>query len=184
MGMVVRQASRGGGVVIVLRLSALTALAFVAYAQPKDVDGWDKIHWGMTIMQARSAYGVDTQPETKDDWTLLQLRPVKFGDIRMGAQVGARLGSQKIVSVRLWSFFGVPDAAPGAGPGDFDALQSMLTKDYGPPASEETRHGENFRLLKSVRWKFPSTTIALSTEQSTSIPDIGTIYLEFTAATK
>jgi hypothetical protein len=158
--------------------------AALAIPQPKDVDGWDKIHWGMTIANARAAFKSDAQPETKDDWTLLQLPASHIGDIRMGVQVAARRGSDKIASVRLWSFFGVPEAAPTAGPGDFDALRSALIKQYGPPAAEETRHGENFRLLKSVRWTFPSTTIALSTEQSSSIPDIGNIYLEYTATAK
>ncbi len=48
---------------IAVRLGALAALAVALSGQlkPKDVDGWDKIKWGMTIAQARSAYGIEAQ---------------------------------------------------------------------------------------------------------------------------
>ena len=41
---------------IAVRLGALVALAVALFGQakPKDVDGWDKIKWGMTI--ARSSF--------------------------------------------------------------------------------------------------------------------------------
>jgi hypothetical protein len=166
-----------------VRLAALVALAVALSAQPKtqDVDGWDKIKWGMTIVQARSIYAIEAQPENSDDWTLLSLHPVKVSNIEMGVQVGARHGSEKITLVRLWSFFGLPASPPLAGPQDFDTLKAMLTGKYGAPGSEETKRGENFRLLKNVLWAFPSTSIALSLEQSASLPNLGNIFLEYTA---
>jgi hypothetical protein len=173
---------------IVLRLGALAALAVVLYGQPKpkDVDGWDKIKWGMTIADARSAYRIETQPESKDNWTLLQLNPVKIGNVEMGIQVGARLiekapGSQNITSIRLWSFFGLPSSAPLAGPQDFDTLRTVLIEKYGRPSDEEVKRGENNHLIKTVRWTFPSTSIVMTLEQSALLPNVGTIYLEYTA---
>jgi hypothetical protein len=172
--------------VIAVRLCALIALAVAlsGQARPKDVDGWDKIKWGVTIAQARFAYAVESQPESKDNWTLLDLKPVKVGAIEMGVQVGARLGSQQISLVRLWSFFGLPSSAPLAGPQDFDTLKTTLIQKYGPPDNEETKRGENFRLLKTVLWKFPSTSILLTLEQSSSLPNLGNIFLEYAEVDK
>lgn len=169
-----------------MRLTALALLALPLYGQPKDVTGWDKIKWGMSIADARSAYRLETQPERKDNWTLLQLNPVKIGNVEMGIQVGARLvekapGSGKITSIRLWSFFGLPSSAPLAGPQDFDTLRTELIQKYGHPANEEVTRGENNHLIKTVRWTFPSTSIVMTLEQSALLPNVGTIYLEYTA---
>lgn len=171
---------------IPIRFAALltVAVTLCGQAKPKDVDGWDKIKWGMTIAQARAVYAAQSQPETKDNWTLLQLNPVNLRGIKMGVEVGARQGEDKVSLVRLWSFFGVPDSAPSAGPQDFDTLRTMLIAQYGPPANEEERRGENFRLMKSVLWKFPSTSILMSLEQSSSLPNLGNIYLEYTATSQ
>jgi hypothetical protein len=168
---------------IAVRLAALTALAVALYGQtkPSDISGWDKIQWGMTLAEIRSAYDVHSDPESKDDWTLLYLNSVKISGVEMGVQVGARAGAEKVTSVRLWSFFGVPNAAPFAGPQDFDTLRTTLIQKYGHPANEETRRGENGRIIKTVLWTFPSTSIILTLEQSTSLPNLGTIYLDYTA---
>lgn len=168
---------------IAVRLGAVTAIAIALYGQPKpeDVPGWDKIEWGMTIAEVRSAYHVDTAPESNDSWTLLNLNPVKLGTIQMGVQVGARRASDKIVLVRLSLFFGLPSSAPSAGPQDFDTLKATLTKQYGPPDKEETTRGENSHLIRTVLWTFPSTSILLTLEQSASLPNLGNIYLDYTA---
>jgi hypothetical protein len=171
---------------IAVRLAAVAALAVALYGQPrpKDVDGWDKIRWGMTIAEARAAYGIDTQPESDDNWTLLKLNPVKIGGVEMGVQVGARQGTGKITLVRLWSYFGLSSSAPLAGPQDFDTLKTTLIQKYGQPANEEAKRGENFRLIKTVLWTFPSTSILMTIEQSSSLPNLGNIILDYTATDK
>jgi hypothetical protein len=177
---------------IAVRLGALAALAVALYGQtkPNDVSGWDKIRWGMTIAEARAAYDIHTQTDSKDNWTLLYLNPVKTGGVEMGVQVGARPrgekmpGGDKITTVRLWSFFGLPSSAPLSGPQDFDTLKTTLTQQYGHPADEEMKRGENNHIIKTVLWTFPSTSILLSLEQSALLPNVGTIYLDYTAAGK
>ncbi len=166
----------------VVRLAALLALAVALYSQPKDVQGWDKIRWSMTMAEVGSTYGVEAKPESKDNWTLLDLHPVKMGDVKLGVQVGASQGSDKVTLVRLWSTFGMASSAPSAGQQDFDTLRGLLIQKYGHPDNEETQRGENFRSIKTVVWKFQSTSILLSLEQSSSIPNIGNIYLDYTAA--
>lgn len=176
---------------IALRLAALAVLAIAVHGQPapkdpapQDIAGWDKIKWGMTIAEARAAYGVDTQPESHDNWTLLYLNPVKMSGVEMGVQVGARAAAGKITQVRLWSFFGVPGAAPLAGAQDFDTLRTALIQKYGHPASEDVTRGDTSHLIKTVRWKFPSTSILLMLEQSGVLPNLGNITLDYTAADK
>jgi len=163
-----------------IRLLALAGLALGLSAQPQDVHGWDKVRWGMSMEQVRAAYAIDARPETKDDWTLLELKPVKISGVELGVQVGARPGSGKVSSVRLWSYFGLSNSRPGAGAQDFDTLRTALIRQYGAPANEETRHGENFRIIKTVSWTFPSTSILMTLEASTSIPNLGNIDLLYT----
>jgi hypothetical protein len=174
---------------IAVRLCAVAALAVALYGQPKpkdpvpqDIAGWDKIKWGMTISDARSAYAVDAKSESKDNWALLELSPVKLAGVEMGVEVGAKQGGDKIALVRLWSSFGLPSSPPAAGAQDFDTLKTALIQKYGQPADEETKRGENFRLMKTVLWTFPSTSILLSLEQSASLPNLGNIYLDYTPA--
>jgi hypothetical protein len=161
----------------------LAALPFAVRGQtkPNDVDGWDKIKWGMTLAEARAAYHAGAEPQKNDTWTLLALNPVKISDVELGVQVGARHGTAKITEVTLWSVFGLPNAAPSAGPGDFDTLRTVLIQQYGRPASEEEKRGENSHLIKTVLWTFPSTSIFLKLEQSASLPNLGNIYLDYTA---
>jgi hypothetical protein len=168
---------------IAVRLGVLAAVAVALYGQskPKDVDGWDKIKWGMTVAEVRSSYGVEAQPENKDNWTLLQLNPVKVSGVEMEVQVGARQGTGKVTFVRLSSYFGLPSSPPLAGAQDFDTLRTMLILKYGNPANEETTRGENFRLIKTVLWTFPSTSVRMRLEQSSSLPNLGNIFLEYTA---
>jgi hypothetical protein len=35
--------------------------------------------------------------------------------------------------------------------------------------------------VKTVRWKFPSTSIVMTLEQSAILPNVGTIYIEYAA---
>jgi hypothetical protein len=172
-----------------VRFGMLAALAVSLYGQskdakPQDITGWDKIQWGMTIAEAASAYGVAPQPETKDDWTLLQLKPIKIAGVEVGVQVGAKSGAKGITLVRLWSYFGLANSAPGSSAQDFDTLRAALIQKYGDPAKEEMKRGENFRLIKTVLWTFPSTSIIMTLEQSSSLPNLGNIILDFTATGK
>lgn len=168
---------------MIARLILFGTLALELFAQPRpqDIDGWDKVKWGMTVDQVRAAYGVDAQPQTQDEWTLLQLQPVMLAGIEMGVQVGARQASGKVSSVRLWSYFGSPNSNPKASGRDFDPLRTFLIQKYGRPANEDETRGENGRLVKTATWKFPSTQVVLTLEQSAPLPNVGKIFLEYTA---
>lgn len=168
---------------IAVRLAVCGILTVALYGQPKpgDVDGWDKIQWGMTMAEVRAAYHLDAQPETKDGWTLLELNPVKLGGVQLGVQAGARGDDGKISSVKLWLHFGLANSPPGSSARDYDTLRSILIEKYGQPAKEETQRGENFRLIKKVSWTFPSTSILMTLEASSAIPNLGNIDIDFTS---
>ena len=137
---------------IATRIIALAALAVALYGQatPKDVDGWDKVKWGMTIAEARSAYGIAAEPVSQDNWTLLDLNPVKVAGVQMGVQLGAKQGEAgKVSLVRLWSFFGLPSSPPLAGAQDFDTLKSALVQKYGHPATEEEQERRELPIVEN-----------------------------------
>ncbi len=71
-----------------------------------------------------------------------------------------------------------------AGAQDFDTLRTALIQKYGHPASEDVTRGDTSHLIKTVRWKFPSTSILLMLEQSGVLPNLGNITLDYTAADK
>ena len=166
------------------RLGVLIAFAVALSGQipPKDVDGWGKIKWGMTLAEARSAYTVE-KTETNDYWTLLTLEPIKIDDIQMSVSVGAKHGTEKISKVKLWLYFGLADSAKFSGPQDFDTLKTLLIAKYGAPANDETKREDGDR-VKTILWTFPSTSIVLMLKQSETSPNLGAIYLDYAASDK
>jgi hypothetical protein len=101
--------------------------------------------------------------------------------VEMGVQVSARAGTDKITAITLWSYFGLVNSASSAGPQDFDTLKTLLSQEYGPPAEEKAERGLNFRSIKTVLWKFPSTSVQMTMEQSASLPHLGNLIIEYTA---
>jgi hypothetical protein len=157
------------------------AIALLGQSPPKDVYGWDKIKWGMTISEARAIYAVSTPTETSGYWTLLNIPDVKIGDISLKASVGAKHGSDQITLAALWMSFGLTKDAPRAGPEDFDTLKTLLTQKYGTPVSDETTRNVNTR-DRTVSWTFPSTSIVLAL--SLYETRLGSISLRYTAPDK
>ncbi len=136
------------------------AIVVTLSAQPKDIDGWDKIKWGMTMADARAAYSIEAQPEAGEYGTTLRLKPVRIGDISLAVSIGTKHGSEQISQVSLDQHYGFPSDPPFDGPHVFDTLKTPLIQKYGPPKNQETRR-ESHNIIKSVLWTFPSTTIVL-----------------------
>lgn len=171
------------------------AIAFVGATQgqppPKDVEGWDKIQWGMTAGAARAAYDIEDQLRineycgviTTGCWDTLALKRVKIGDISMAVSAKATHNSGRITRVSLWLSFGLPDDAPFAGPHDFDTLKTLLIQKYGIPVNEEIKR-EYGDPVRTALWVFPSTSILLKISQKESLPSLGSIDLIYTATDK
>jgi hypothetical protein len=159
---------------------ALFAVALSGQAQPRDIDGWGKIHWGMTIADASQAYVIDRH-EDNESWSQLIATPVQIGDLLMRLSFGAKHGSEQISRVRLWMNFGGRNSAANASPADFDTLKTQLIQKYGPPIDGETRT-EGTDAIKTFLWTFPSTSIRLTLTQAQGSQ--GRIDLEYDATDK
>jgi hypothetical protein len=155
-----------------LCVAALFAVALSGQAQPRDVDGWGKIHWGMMMADASQAYVIDRH-EDNESWSQLIAQPVMVGDITMRVSIGARHGSEQISRVRLWTNF-----AGTNGSQDFDTLKTQMSQKYGPPIDGDTRT-EGTNSIRTFLWTFPSTSIRLTMTLNSTSP--GRIDLEYTA---
>jgi hypothetical protein len=154
-----------------LCLAALFAVALSGQAQPRDVDGWGKIRWGMTIADASQAYVIDRH-EDNDFWSQLIAQPVTIGDIVMRVSIAAKHGSEQISRVRL---------SANSGAEDFDTLKAQLIQKYGPPIDGETRT-EGTNSIRTVLWTFPSTSIRLTLTQGPN--GQGRVEVEYNATDK
>lgn len=134
----------------------------IGQTAPKDVEGWGKIKWGMTIAEARAAYEITTQPQANPNgWTTLTLPPIKIANLEMFVDAGARPGTDKISEVNLGLGFDDPGYPSG-----FDKLKALLIQKYGPPISDETKVAQPHTLdaghtIRDVLWTFPSASITL-----------------------
>ena len=163
-----------------LCVAGMFAIALSGQAPPRDVDGWGKIHWGMTIADASQAYVIDRH-EDNEFWSQLIAQPVAIGDITMRVSFGAKHGSEQISRVRLWTNFGRRNSELSASANDFDTLKTQLIQKYGPPIDGETRT-EGTDGIRTFLWTFPSTSIRLTTTQGQN--GQGRIDLEYTATDK
>jgi hypothetical protein len=134
-------------------------IALLGQTPPKDVEGWDKIKWGMTLKEARSAYKSEAPPSGNEYWTLQWLTTIKVGDISMDANAMAKPESDHVVRVRLELIYYLHPEGP-SGPVAFDTLRTLLMQKYGTPSSDETKtkFGDP---VHDVLWTFPSTSILL-----------------------
>jgi hypothetical protein len=156
-------------------LAGMFAVTLSAQSQPRDVEGWGKIHWGMTIAEASQAYVIDRH-EDNEFWSQLIAQPVTIGDITMRVSIGAKHGSEQISRVRLSTNFRGKNAAD-----DFDTLKTQLIQKYGPPIDGETRT-EGTDGIRTFLWTFPSTSIRLTVTQGTN--GQGRIEVEYNATDK
>lgn len=150
----------------------LFAVALSGQAQQRDVEGWGKIRWGMTIADASQAYVIDRH-EDNESWSQLIAQPVMIGDITMRVSIGARHGSEQISRVRLWT-----NLSGRNGSEDFDTLKTQLIQKYGPPIDGDTRT-EGTNSIRTCLWTFPSTSIRLTVTQGPNSQ--GRIDLEYKA---
>ena len=137
---------------------SLIALAPVLNAQTvKDVDGFDKIKWGMTLQQAADAYGIENKTQTNEYWTSLELPPITVSDVKLDVGASSKPGLNKISMVSLTKVHARPFERLDP---DFDTLKTLLIQKYGQPNSDETTMKFDEK-VKTVLWVLPSTSITL-----------------------
>jgi hypothetical protein len=126
---------------IALRLYVALVFASFALAQtaPKDVYGWGKIKWGMTVTQAKAAYGPDlhdlvgTERSSQHSIERLVVDRLPIGDISLRASLYTDAGSDHITEARLQ----LPDGVTEAN-GAFHELLNLLTHKYGKPTRQNS----------------------------------------------
>ena len=125
-------------------LVCLLLFSTLALGQSKDVNGWDKIKWGMTLEQAAAAYNIGNKPERNEYWTLLNLPSITVAGINLKVHCGAKHGTDSITLVAM------NDSDPS--PEDRATIKTLLIQKYGQPNSQD----EN-----SVLWVLSSTSITM-----------------------
>src|SRR5262249_51877695 len=145
-------------------------------AQTKDVDGWDKIKWGITVAEAQAAYGRDIHTWHDEYPNELPAKVTGFRDqlvlnhlaisgVKMQATIQTLIGSESITQVRLRLEDGSKESA-------YQVLGSFLRSQYGVPtdvANEEVGAWKQH----FIRWRFPSTAIRLYWLEG--VPSSGTL---------
>lgn len=123
-------------------------LAPMALGQkPKDVDGWGKIKWNMTVGEAKAAVGSGK---------------VHIGDIKLFVTLAAAETEPDRYNaltkpVRKIALSEIASEAARSR-NDFDTLKRLLMQKYGAPNTDDER-----KPVESVAmWVFPSTTITLT----------------------
>lgn len=156
---------RSNGALGIRIVGALLVTASAAFCQPKDVDGWTRIKWGMTVAEARDAFVgqvSDPRAAAPPDAILIDrliVTDIQIGRITAEAAVQTERESNQVVAVRL--------RATGASisgtqrTNTFSTLKQLLIAKYGAPQSEDRNPHGSAGTDSRVLWLFPSTSITL-----------------------
>jgi hypothetical protein len=130
----------------------LVGLAATVFGQPKDVTGWEKVKWGMTIAQAAKASGGVIQPKPYIHMNERILIDGSFGE----AVVYSAVGSDLVSKVRVLTYPGYPgpDYTYEVRDKAYTKLRAEMVAKYGTPRKSRFYFDQ---------WRFPSTIITLST---------------------
>lgn len=140
-----------------------------AGATPKDVDGWNKVKWSMSLAEAKAA--ID------------ESQKVRVVDIELGISLSAARStpdryhalSQPVALVALTA---VTDKAQTGNA--YETVKLLLIEKYGVPVSD-TAVPDLGVLEHRASWSFPSTRIVLTWREGPQSM-IGFLELVYTAA--
>jgi hypothetical protein len=149
-----------------LRVAVLLLVtATAAVSQPKDVDGWTRIRWGMSVSEAREAFqgqASDPKVAAPPDAILVDrfvINDIQIGRITAEAAVQTELDSNQVVAVRLRA--SGASASARLRTSTFFALKHLLIAKYGAPQNEDHSPYGSGGTDTRVLWVFPSTSITL-----------------------
>jgi hypothetical protein len=146
-------------------MALLMTFVVVAAVEPRDVDGWGKIKWGMTVGQVKSAYGSQAErpdgenPDKEKFVEKLIIKKLTVGDIEMKASIASLPGSDRIVRVSLSPT--APLLTVGPGGAAYEDLKTSLIRKYGRPSNLD-KEDDGQIVAYTAKWIFPSTEITLS----------------------
>lgn len=143
--------------VVCMLLLVCCLLGEDCYAEdPKDIAGYGKSVWGMSVEEVLIAEGdrikrSDQPGKDKESTTGLSIENIEIGSNRFRAIFLFSDRDQKLAKVRL---SGLERNSQFTNARSFSTIEKLLTEKYGPPTFKQ----EN----KSVSWKFTKTSIELS----------------------
>lgn len=167
-------------------LTVALTLCSALLAQPKDVVGWGKIIWGMTVPEVKAAYEGQTEdPVAKQSArekfvTRLVIKELMVGDIQMTVKINSLSGSDRMSMVMLSAI--PPQLKVVVGRSAYQSLKTSLTQKYGLPAYVDQVDRDGLA-IRTSRWIFPSTEILLHWMESERF-DWGYLDLYYTSADK
>ena len=164
-------------IVIVFLFCILNELSFAQ--RPQDIDGWNKVKWGMTEEEIMNVYGVqvrksNTQPG-ETFYSNLELDNLSITNNPFRVTFFMDNKTKKLVFVRLtpnrdkYSYGDLQEKLPNINPlllelaktrAIFDDLEKELIGKYGKPDYISDKPSK-FMNTQERTWYFPSTTIKL-----------------------
>jgi hypothetical protein len=152
-------------VFVSLLLGVLVACAIATLGQesPKDVKGWGKVKWDMTVTQAKESYPDAKPSERKEEGPTvgyvekLVIKDFALGDLSMKVSIETRPKSDLVKAVSLEPGCQERISCTANLGGTYSHLKDSLTQKYGQPTDQEKdRDGAS-----SATWTFRSTVIKL-----------------------
>lgn len=127
--------------VLLTALLLLIAGSVYAASKPSDVYGWDKLKWGMTGEEIKSAYDKDIkvhkarQDEKEGLYSDLELTGIAIGGVPFRASLWMNAATKKLTKIVF-----VPKGEPAgyAWAETFIKVEEDLVSRYGDPDKEET----------------------------------------------
>ena len=168
------------------------ALAGLASGQtkPKDVYGWRKVTWGMTVADAKAAFGDQASDPAETPlpagvlFVQFIVKDVKFGDINTKAAIETKVGSNLVSAVEIfaadWMEHPTDRATDGA---KFTTLKALLIEKYGAPKNQGSTT-DDIELGRTVDWIFPSTSISLRWSEASAAKYTGNVTISYHAVDK
>jgi hypothetical protein len=140
-----------------------------ALVQPKDVDGWGKIKWGMTVAQAKAAYGAIMQDRSGNPIegvklvTRLSVDNLTINDMGISVHIETPQDVDRIERVSMT--LNVAGKRPNEARAIYETTRNTLTQKYGNPTRIEGRPSGPIAVVTSTVWIFPSTIIDLEWQE-------------------
>lgn len=157
-----------------LALLLLTAAASIAQTHTVDADGWDQIHWGMTLDQVCAAYP-GSRTDATEWWTFVILPHVTIADASLTPDAAAKHGTSQVTQISLNAHFGLPDDQRIDGPATYEKLRDLLVQKYGERNMHQATTRSYNNIVQTITWVLPSTTIELSLSKTGGDPNLGAI---------
>lgn len=137
---------------------ALTLLVSLAHADddPRNIAGYDKTIWGMSVDEVLAAESPRVEKLEKPEIFKTGISPIIINEIQIGVSKFRVLfifneKEQKLMQVNL---AGYEQNNPGINSMAFSSIEKLLSEKYGAPTFKQEG--------KNVSWKLPKTVIDLT----------------------